>query len=256
MKTSGIYQIRNITNGQIYIGSSVNIKKRIYEHFRILKKRIHFNPKLQNAYNKYGRESFEACAVLCVPNTDDLIEMEQYFLDTKMPEYNIAPVAGARFNFGLKFSKERCEQISKSKKGVLLGHIHSDEFKNKMSIMKMGIGNKMYGQTHTAEATAKIRDASIRRKDLSVTKDALKLGQGWNKGIPFSADARQKMSDAKHKYPILRIDIVTGEIVFYPSMSAAKREGFHIGHIKECCQGIVSQYRGFTWKYTEVENAG
>ena len=36
--TIGIYQIQNKINGKIYIGQSINIKKRLKQHLRDLKK--------------------------------------------------------------------------------------------------------------------------------------------------------------------------------------------------------------------------
>lgn len=56
---SGIYQIKNSINNNIYIGSSVNIRTRFKTHLNLLKKNKHENLKLQNAVNKYGLENFE-----------------------------------------------------------------------------------------------------------------------------------------------------------------------------------------------------
>lgn len=50
---SGIYLI-SCPNGCMYIGQSVNIKKRWREHMNYLKNNKHKNPRLQNIFNKYG----------------------------------------------------------------------------------------------------------------------------------------------------------------------------------------------------------
>ena len=57
-KICGIYQIRNLKDNKIYVGSSVNIQFRFYEHKRFLKLNKHCNNHLQNAWNKYGESSF------------------------------------------------------------------------------------------------------------------------------------------------------------------------------------------------------
>jgi group I intron endonuclease len=54
---SGIYKIVNIINGDIYVGSSVNLEKRKREHFTSLTKNKNHPKLLQRAYNKYGKES-------------------------------------------------------------------------------------------------------------------------------------------------------------------------------------------------------
>lgn len=55
----GIYKILNTVNGKIYIGSSVNLRKRLYEHRRLLRLSKHENYHLQNAFTKYGEQNFK-----------------------------------------------------------------------------------------------------------------------------------------------------------------------------------------------------
>ena len=54
----GIYKIVNLDNGKFYIGSSINLAKRKWEHFKQLRLGIHCNCHLQAAYNKHGKDSF------------------------------------------------------------------------------------------------------------------------------------------------------------------------------------------------------
>lgn len=55
---SGIYIIRNIINNKVYIGKSVLIKSRIYNHKSALRGSRHRNKYLQRAYDKYGMDNF------------------------------------------------------------------------------------------------------------------------------------------------------------------------------------------------------
>jgi group I intron endonuclease len=56
----GIYKIVNKINGKVYIGQSINIEKRFYEHRRGLsKKKKYINIYLQRAWKKYGSENFD-----------------------------------------------------------------------------------------------------------------------------------------------------------------------------------------------------
>ena len=55
----GVYRITCIKDSQIYIGSSVNIKERWQQHLALLRGNRHSSKYLQNAYNKYGEDSFK-----------------------------------------------------------------------------------------------------------------------------------------------------------------------------------------------------
>jgi group I intron endonuclease len=49
---SGVYMLKNLNNGKVYIGSSRSLPERKYRHFYRLKNNTHHNPYLQNAFNK------------------------------------------------------------------------------------------------------------------------------------------------------------------------------------------------------------
>ena len=53
-----IYFIINQLTNERYVGQTTNFSRRKNEHFEKLKENRHPNPKLQNAYNKYGKENF------------------------------------------------------------------------------------------------------------------------------------------------------------------------------------------------------
>ena len=56
----GIYIIKNDINDKVYIGQSININKRIQEHFwkSTCIKDVSYNSALHNAIRKYGKEHF------------------------------------------------------------------------------------------------------------------------------------------------------------------------------------------------------
>lgn len=54
-----IYQIKNLINGNLYIGQTVNFLARKEKHLSCLRRQVHDNPYLQKAFNKYGEEAFE-----------------------------------------------------------------------------------------------------------------------------------------------------------------------------------------------------
>jgi group I intron endonuclease len=62
---SGIYMIKNLSNGKMYIGKAKNLYRRRHQHFQELKRNKHKNPYLQNAVNKYGIQNFEFVVIEC-----------------------------------------------------------------------------------------------------------------------------------------------------------------------------------------------
>ena len=53
-----VYMIKNVINGKVYIGSSVNGYKRYNAHTSHLKKGVHHSIRLQRSFDKYGEEAF------------------------------------------------------------------------------------------------------------------------------------------------------------------------------------------------------
>lgn len=62
----GIYVIKNLINGKIYVGKSKNCYKRLHQHLSDIKiddRNYNENPHLLNAFKKYGNNNFE-CYIL------------------------------------------------------------------------------------------------------------------------------------------------------------------------------------------------
>lgn len=54
----GVYQIKNLKNGKIFIGSAKNLPGKINSHKFQLKNRLHNNRSLQKDYNEQGEADF------------------------------------------------------------------------------------------------------------------------------------------------------------------------------------------------------
>jgi len=84
MRCAGIYSIRFIgNNGKFYIGSSKDLCRRGAEHLNFLSQGKHCNKHLQNAFNKYGKESFifEIIEKVNFINSSELLKLEKEYLD-------------------------------------------------------------------------------------------------------------------------------------------------------------------------------
>lgn len=191
-KTPGIYCILNKVNGKFYLGSSCQVPIRLTAHRSQLKSGIHKNPKLLNAWNKYGSDSFEYWLLESVADTPQLLSREQYWLDALQPYndeigYNIADRAEGgnwlgkklpnemrekigRAHLGMKRSAEARENISKAIRGRTI----SAEQRKKISAFHKG--RKRSTEVRARMSAATKRGWELRRQNCDPTKSALK---GW-----------------------------------------------------------------------------
>lgn len=98
MSKCGIYAIINIITDKLYVGSSVYIRDRWNLHRNQLNDNKHHCKYLQRAWNKYGQINFIFTVIeFCV--RENLIEKEQYWIDSLKPEYNSFLIAGSALGY-------------------------------------------------------------------------------------------------------------------------------------------------------------
>lgn len=97
----GIYKIE-APSGNFYIGSAVNVRKRLGMHRRQLLDGTHVNSALKNAAAKYGVDGLQFTEYACVLDRKHLRELEQILMDELKPSYNISKTADcALFDSGV-----------------------------------------------------------------------------------------------------------------------------------------------------------
>jgi len=141
---SGVYRWTNLTNGKTYIGSSINLEKRLKGYFSIYylesvikKGRSLVNSAiLKDGYSKFTLEILEYC------EPSETLSREQYYLDLLKPEYNILFTAGSPFGFK-----------------------HTEETKNRMSVAKIGNKNATGGKGRKRAELAGSPSVSIKVLD-------------------------------------------------------------------------------------------
>lgn len=168
LQKTGVYCIRNLFDGKIYVGSAAKgIISRWKYHLTGLRKN-HPNWKIRKAASHCGVFAFELDILEeCPP--DKCIEREQYWMNELNPEYNICPNAGSPL--GRKLSAEACAKISARLKG------------NKW--------NK--GKKATPETREAMRRANVNRKPTKTQLDALDRSR---LGRVLSKETRIKMSNS------------------------------------------------------------
>lgn len=113
---AGVYQIKNLANGKVYVGSTVKLRRRIKDHLRELSGERHHSPYLQRSWKKYGPENFVVSVLEIVEGAtkETLIPREQHWIDhfgaaNKKTGFNVLPMAYS--NLGAKLSEETKAKI-------------------------------------------------------------------------------------------------------------------------------------------------
>jgi group I intron endonuclease len=182
----GIYVIKNRVNNKIYVGSSVNTSYRWSMHKSQLERNIHSNKKLQNSYNKYGKENFQFEIIdKCENNL--LLEREQYWIDLLQPWFNICKVAG-RMD-GYKHSEETINKIKATK--LLWTEDRKKEVRLNQSNKNIGKpwseARRLAFKTQKKTGRFGFSHSEETKKKMSESK---KGKTTWNKGLTRKTDKR------------------------------------------------------------------
>lgn len=136
----GIYKLVNKETNQCYVGQSQRCKKRIKEHFRLLRYNKHPNQHLQNAYNKYGANNFYGEIEVECESVDQLDHIENDFISgnawfDQPAVYNIADFAKAPMR-GKTHSEEVRERIRLGRRASTFDY-QSPEYRATLSRAQM-----------------------------------------------------------------------------------------------------------------------
>lgn len=232
----GIYRIRNKLDGMRYVGSSNDFERRWEkEHYPELCEGVHYNPYLQNAWNKYGEKNFVfEIEEEIEGDRETLLDREQVYLDEGFALgnlYNIVRKADCPAND--ERSEKHCKNISKG----LMGHITTEETKAKQSKSHTGkvlseehcanISKANMGREVTEETRTKIGDANrgrvlgpipeeSRRKNSEWHLEYYKTHDQWNKGKSSHMKGKHHTPEALDKmakpYPAFYNDL-TSELI-------------------------------------------
>ncbi len=160
---SGIYVISNTKNGKVYIGKASNFKDRWNNHKKLLRDKSHYNPYLQNAWNKYGEKAFKFQVLEYCP-VEELNEREIHHIA-------IYKARGLAYN------------LTNGGDGIA-GYSLPDDVKKRMSEAKKGNKNPNFGKPMNPEIRAIFDQNRIEQNAL-------------NSGKPRNAETRAKISASK-----------------------------------------------------------
>lgn len=114
---SGVYSIKNLVSGKVYIGSARLFKRRFSQHKTCLRGGYHQNSHLQRAWKKYGEDAFEfSIVVICNP---ELMQFyEQRMIDSMAPEYNQSKSAYSGIPVGSTITEQHKSKVATASKAA------------------------------------------------------------------------------------------------------------------------------------------
>lgn len=228
-----IYKITS-PNNKIYIGQTVNVRKRLlYYNTPNFKQQT----KLWRSCVKYNWKPSDTFTVieecLCGTNKENLNAREMYWI----AYYN-------SFKKGLNCNEGGSGNV---------GHVPTEETRKKMSQSQLGVKHTeernrkkseyTKGRKHTEEAKKKMSDVKRKRMNDEI-KEKIRVGLTGNKNGVGNAGTPKKV-----------VCITTGQV--YKSLKAAADDlGLCSSNITAVCKGKMQQIKGYKFKYYEEKTSG
>lgn len=217
---SGVYCIENTVNKKQYIGSSKNVYKRRNRHFSELKNNKHKNVKLQNSYNKYGKDNFIFIILELIEDESLLIKTEQFYIDQNKPWFNINLIANS--SLGVKRSEETKEKVRQAN----LGLKHPD-WRNKIKSEAQG------GKNHWTQKKEFSEDSKIKM-----------------------SNSQKKLYENGYKSPvskkIIQYDLNMQFVKEWENaVEIEKKLGYLRSSISQCAKGKIKTSNKFIWRYKD-----
>lgn len=202
---AGVYIIKNMKNGKVYVGSSADIPTRWSKHRGTLEAGTHHNTKLQRAWLKYGRDVFSFEVVEIEPNYEKRLKAEQKLIDQQnsaVTGYNIYSTAGSPS--GYRHSAETIAKISASQKGNKKPAGHGERVSAARKGMAVGADeiarlDAIRPKFHTAESREKMsasRRGNTHRRGFKSSDETRAKQSAALKGRPKSEEARRNIAAA------------------------------------------------------------
>lgn len=223
-----IYQIRNKTNGKVYIGSTRNKTQRKATHFYFLRKRKHYNEHLQRSFARNPDAFIWEVLEDNVP-VESLHDRENAWLDKLKTE------TGA-------FDKSRTYNVSIDANRPAI----TPELRERLSKKYTGEGNPFYGKQHTEEARRKMSESHKGYVYTDEHREKIRQTSTGRKWTPAQRDVMLAVHLGKKRSPETRQKIAAKARgrKCSPAQLEALANGRGRPHSPETRQKISESHRG------------
>lgn len=259
VRSYGVYLIRCLPTGQIYVGSSAGpggIRSRVHRHLRTLILKKHQSKKLQIAFDQYGAEQFEVEILQICENKKQSLAAEQTYLNQMLPfgDKGFNTATHARSTLGLKHDADTRKLMqeawdSEERRGNLIASSkqrwQDPDYRQKL-IGSRAVSFKLEKDGVIYEGTnlaAFAREHGVNRISLGRVLDGTQVCVHG-----FTLPGNKVPAE-----PVYCLISPTGEIVEVTNQTQfAAKYGLHQASVHKVCSGTVRHHKG--WKLKEVKN--
>lgn len=262
MKKGVVYRLVNKVNGKSYIGRTMDLGKRMYEHKKVAANATGktLDRPIVKAIREFGIEAFDIEILYSSELFEDreqldilLDEKEKFFIEkynTTEEGYNLTKGGKGAYGLGSRiaesWTKEKRKQLSERmsgennpcygkkfkgiKKPTLLGKKLSEERRAKISQAMKGKGHSQTNETKQ-KISAKLRGvpkSESHKRNASNAKKGLKVPSKWKPVLQYSSDG-----------------VFMKE---WESIKAAQKV-YGTNQISCCAKGKFATIAGYAWRY-------
>lgn len=238
----GIYIIRNIQNGKIYVGQSKNIPHRFKQHLEKLINNKHYNKYLQRAFNKYGNSSFELTPIYYCKE-EELSKIESYFIKlykscNKIHGYNLTEDTSRHI-----YSTRK--QIGITNRELLIRN-NLKKIENARKVNQYSLDGKFIKTWKSSKEITNTLNIEIGNlnhylNNFTTTKSLKDFMWKWFNGNTNDIQAYRRGRATKK--------ILVNNIIFNSINEASNNLNISIDTIRRCLKGIKLQYKGYKFNY-------
>lgn len=231
---AGIYMWTNKLNGKKYVGSSVDLRRRLLEYYNVNRLLNEKSMPIYLSLLKYGYQGF-SLTILEFCDIDSLVSREKHYFDVYSPEYNILKTPGSPDRGrGWTHSEATVEKIRiAANKRMESPEVLAKKSTDQSSGIKVEVTDVETQTTTTYHAIkAAARALSLDKRYIEhyiyLNQDKPVLGKYTFKLIscddenlnPFN-DPSIKVQKTSKKIEVTNVQ--TKEVIIYPSIGAAAR---------------------------------
>lgn len=240
--TSGIYRIRNLKDGKIYIGQGADILSRWRQHRYFLSKGNHTNRKLQSAWDHHGADSF-------------IFEVVKECLPEVIGDEEIAALAAV--------PKELQYNLGAAGYSPTVGIVKTED--NRLKVSRAGGGRPFFAENLTTGEVRRFEHAGENQLagtgfNVGHVYRCLSGDRPRHQGHRFYYDPdylaptkKEKSSSSREKRnrEIVGTSISTGGEIRFPYVAKVKDGGFTRTGVIKCLKGEMQQHKGYRWRYAD-----